>query len=78
MKNDNALFSVDPTEKYYSHELLERLCQIFGPSGCEEKVAEFICAQLTGECDCVYTDRLGNVIAEIRSNVYKRHKRKYA
>lgn len=70
MKNDNALFNVDSAKKYYSHELLERLCQIFGPSGCEEKVAEFICAQLTGECDCVYTDRLGNVIAEIRSNVH--------
>ena len=70
MKNDNSLFNVDSAKKYYSHELLERLCQIFGPSGCEKKVAEFICAQLMGECDCVYTDRLGNVIAEIRSNVH--------
>lgn len=67
MKNDNALFNVDSAEKYCSHELLEHLCQIFGPSGCEENVAEFICTQLTGECDCVHTDRLGNVIAKIRS-----------
>lgn len=67
MKNDNAIFNVNSSEKYCSHELLEHLCRIFGPSGCEQKVAEFICTQLTGECDCVYTDRLGNVIAEIRS-----------
>lgn len=43
--------------------MLEQLTQIFGPSGSEEQVAEFIGNQLGKYCDEVKTDTLGNLIA---------------
>ena len=46
-------------------ELLRELCLLFGPSGCEDDVREFIKKKATGICDEMYTDRLGNLITKI-------------
>ncbi len=51
--------------KYYGIELLEKLCALFGPSGCEDEVADFILSQADGCCDSIKRDRSGNVIAKI-------------
>ena len=51
--------------KYQGKELIERLCSLFGPSGCEFAVAEFISSQCSDVCDTIKTDRLGNLIATI-------------
>lgn len=45
-------------------DLLCALCDIFGPSGCEGNVADFIEGQLTDICS-VTRDRAGNVIAHL-------------
>jgi len=42
--------------------LLAQLTQIFGPSGYEEQVTEFISTQLRPYCDELMTDTLGNLI----------------
>jgi len=42
--------------------MLGQLTQIFGPSGSEERVAEFISTQLRPYCDELKTDTLGNLI----------------
>lgn len=46
--------------------LLEKLSLAFGPSGCEDRVADIVRSQIDGFCDEYYTDKLGNVIAVIR------------
>ena len=46
-------------------ELLAELCLLFGPSGCEDDVREFIKEKACGICDEMYTDRLGNLITKI-------------
>ncbi len=51
--------------KYTGQELLERLCEIIGPSGMEDKVAQFVISQIEDACDAYCTDRSGNVIAKI-------------
>ena len=51
--------------KYSGIELLERLCLLFGPSGCEDEVRDFIEAQIRDVCDAHHTDRLGNLIARL-------------
>lgn len=51
--------------KYSGFELLEKLSLIFGPSGCEGEVADFIVEQIEGDCDSYTRDRVGNVIAKI-------------
>ncbi len=43
-------------------KMLEQLTQIFGPSGSEELVSEFISTQLRPYCDELQTDTLGNLI----------------
>lgn len=53
------------TEKYEGLELLQKLCGIFGPTGCEDAVAEFICGQIDGDCDAYCIDKVGNVIAKL-------------
>ncbi|MBQ7383594.1 MAG: M20/M25/M40 family metallo-hydrolase [Clostridia bacterium] len=53
--------------KYTDIELLRRLCLLFGPSGCEDNVADFIKVQIDDVCDSLYTDRLGSLIAHIGS-----------
>jgi len=42
--------------------ILGQLTQIFGPSGSEERVTEFISTQLRTYCDELKTDTLGNLI----------------
>lgn len=44
-------------------ELLEKLCRLNGTSGDENKVRDFILAEISGLCDC-RVDPLGNIIAE--------------
>lgn len=51
--------------KYYGFELLRELSQLFGPSGCEYNVADFIISQIDDVCDAYCTDRAGNVIAKL-------------
>lgn len=51
--------------KYSGFELLEKLSLIFGPSGCEGEVADFIVSQIEGDCDSITRDRVGNVIAKV-------------
>lgn len=51
--------------KYYGLELLEKLCLEFGPSGCEDKVADLILAQIDDICDAYFKDRNGNITAKI-------------
>lgn len=48
-------------------ELLKTLCLAFGPTGCEEEVADEICRQLEGTTDAEITRvRCGNVYAVLR------------
>ena len=49
-------------------ELLRELCLLFGPSGCEDDVREFIKKKVADFCDELYVDRLGNLIARIKGN----------
>ncbi len=51
--------------KYTGFELLEKLSLIFGPSGCEGEVADFIVSQIEGDCDSYTRDRVGNIIAKV-------------
>ncbi len=53
--------------KYNGAELLERLCLLFGPSGCEDNVRDFIAEQICDVCGKLYTDRAGNLIAVMES-----------
>lgn len=43
--------------------LLERLCKAFGPSGCENGVADIIRQEISGLADDISFDRGGNLIA---------------
>ena len=52
-------------KKYYGTELVGKLSELFGPSGCEGNVAEFIISQIYDCCDAYCTDRAGNVIAKL-------------
>lgn len=52
-------------KKYYGTELIGKLSALFGPSGCEGNVAEFIISQIDDCCDAYCTDRAGNVIAKM-------------
>lgn len=51
--------------KYYGIELLEKLCLEFGPSGCEDRVADLVMAQIDDACDAYFKDRNGNVTAKV-------------
>ena len=51
--------------KYSGFELLEKLSLLFGPSGCEGEVADFIAEQIEGDCDSYTRDRVGNIIAKV-------------
>ena len=52
--------------KLYGIELLEHLCQKFGPTGFENEVADAIIEQLGDDCDKIVTDSFGNVYALIK------------
>ena len=47
----------------YGVELLEYLCQKFGPTGFENEVADAIIEQLGDDCDKIVKDTFGNVYA---------------
>lgn len=49
-------------------ELLRKLTTTFGPSGCEDKIAEVIIEEIKDYVDEVRKDRLGNVIALKKGN----------
>lgn len=49
-------------------ELLRKLTSAFGPSGCEDKIAEVIIEEIKDYVDEVKRDRLGNVIALKKGN----------
>ena len=44
-------------------DLLRELCNAFGPSGCEDNTAKIIIDKISGICDDIKKDKLGNVIA---------------
>lgn len=45
--------------------LIRELTALFGPSGCEDAVRDFIAAQIEGDCDGYCIDKAGNLIAKI-------------
>ena len=44
--------------------LIEELCNAYGPAGREQLIRKLIKRELKGVCSKVYTDRLGNLIAQ--------------
>lgn len=52
--------------KKYGIELLEYLCQKFGPTGYEDEVADAIIEQLGDDCDKIVKDTFGNVYALVK------------
>ena len=46
-------------------DLLKSLCLAFGPTGCEEEVAELILKEIYPTAHRITKDRLGNLIAEM-------------
>ncbi|MBE6576853.1 MAG: M42 family metallopeptidase [Ruminococcaceae bacterium] len=59
-----------------SFELIKRLCNTFGPTGCEDAVAELIKREISDDCQNVSTDRMGNLIATMRFGDLNAVKRK--
>lgn len=55
-------------KQYTGTELLRQLCAIFGPSGCESEVAQFIITQIEDVCDAYCIDRFGNLICKVCGN----------
>ncbi len=51
--------------KHNGLELIKELTALFGPSGCEDAVRDFIAAEIEGDCDGYCEDRVGNLIAKI-------------
>ncbi|MBR4070924.1 MAG: M42 family peptidase, partial [Clostridia bacterium] len=49
-------------------DLLRALCLEFGPSGCEDRVADLIKENIEGSYDELIEDRMGGVVALIRGN----------
>jgi endoglucanase len=49
-----------------SFELIKKLCNTFGPTGCEEPVADIIKTEISDVCDEAFLDRMGNLIAPMR------------
>lgn len=43
--------------------MLKKLCNAFGPSGCEDEVREIVLKEITPFCDSVKVDKMGNIIA---------------
>ena len=46
---------------YYDDELLRELCLAFGPTGCEDNVADIIKSQTEDFCDEMKLDKMGNL-----------------
>ena len=53
-------------------ELLEKLCQAFGPTSCEYEVADIICAELEGKYDEHTVDFIGDHIFRIKGKTDKK------
>lgn len=53
-------------------ELLEKLCQAFGPTSCEYEVADVICRELEGKYDEHITDFIGDHIFKIKGKSGKK------
>ena len=53
--------------KYSGIELVKKLCEIYGPTGFEYKVAEFIREQTEGLCEYL-PDRMGNLVCLVRGS----------
>ena len=51
--------------KYSGIELLKKLCEIYAPTGCEERVAAFVREQTEGLCEYL-PDRIGNLICLVK------------
>ena len=54
--------------KYTGIELLKKLCEINAPTGCEDRVAEFVKEQTEGFCEYL-PDRIGNLICLVKGEV---------
>ncbi len=52
--------------KHNGLELIKELTALFGPSGCEDAVRDFIAAEIEGDCDGYCVDRVGNLVAKVR------------
>ncbi len=50
--------------RYFGSELVCRLSELFGPSGCENNVSDFIVSQTEDFADAYCIDRAGNVIVK--------------
>ena len=64
------------TKKLYSYELIEAVCNAFGPSGCEDAVAVLICGQIDDLGAEIKRDRLGNVICRFVTDDGKADRKK--
>ena len=53
--------------KYSGIELLRKLCEINAPTGCEDRVAEFVKEQTEGLCEYL-PDRIGNLICLVKGS----------
>ena len=53
-------------------ELLEKLCQAFGPTSCEYDVADVICKQLEGKYDEHTVDFIGDHVFRIKGKTDKK------
>ena len=51
--------------RYNGIELLQKLCEIYAPTGCEERVSEFVREQTEGLCEYL-PDRMGNLICLVK------------
>ena len=49
-------------------ELLKKLCEAFGPSGCETEISEVIKKEMEGFADEIYSDSMGNLICHKKGN----------
>ena len=57
-------------------ELLKRLSQAFGPTGCEGNVGDVICREAEKYCDLYATDRMGNFVFKLSPKVHTAHTKK--
>lgn len=55
---------------FYGEELLRELCLAFGPTGCEDNVAELIKSQIKDFCDEYKLDKMGNLTAVVHGKCH--------
>ena len=61
--------------KLYSVELIRELSLIFGPSGCEDRVADTLFCEAEKYADKIVRDRMGNIIAKLSFGDEKKRKK---